>query len=325
MTSTYFLVGAQSSELAVYQIKFGEVDVMSEIRFDGKVAIITGAGRGLGRLYALEFARRGASVVVNDLGGARDGSGSDATPAQSVVDEIHSLGGKAVANFDSVASIESAEKIVKTALDAFGTVDIVINNAGILADRTILKMSEHDWDIVQDVNLKGSFAVTKAAFPVLREKKFGRIVLTASGSGLYGNFGQTNYAAAKMGLVGFMNALKHEGAKYNITCNTIAPLAGSRLTEDVLPPELFKKLRAEAIIPLVVYLASEECADSGMIFNCAAGWFSRTAVFCAPGVRIGDGMRDISPEEVRDNWGKITSLDKAEVLGSLIESFKFIS
>lgn len=297
---------------------------MAEIRFDGKVAIVTGAGRGLGRLYALEFARRGAAVVVNDLGGSRDGSGSDATPAQSVVDEIRSHGGKAVASFDSVATIEGGEKIVKTALESFGSVDIVINNAGILADRTILKMSEKDWDIVQDVNLKGSFAVTRAAFPILREKKFGRIILTSSGTGLYGNFGQTNYAAAKMGLVGFMNALKHEGAKYNITCNTIAPLAGSRLTEDILPPDLFKKLRAEAIVPLVLYLSSEECKDSGMIFNCAAGWFSRTAVFCAPGVRIGDGSRDISPEEVRDNWDKITSLDNAEVLGSLVESFKFI-
>lgn len=296
---------------------------MSEIRFDQKVAIVTGAGRGLGRLYAIELARRGASVVVNDLGGARNGTGSDAEPAQNVVKEIQSFGGNAIANFDSVATIEGGENIVKAALEAFGTVDIVINNAGILADRTILKMTEQEWDIVQDVNLKGSFAVTRAAFPIMREKKFGRIILTSSGSGLYGNFGQTNYAAAKMGLVGFMNALKLEGAKYNITCNTIAPIAASRLTEDILPPELFQKLRPELVVPLVIYLCSEECTETGMIFNCAGGWFSRTVVMCGKGIKLSN-ENNISAEQIRDNWKHIINLENAEVLGSLAESFKFI-
>jgi NAD(P)-dependent dehydrogenase (short-subunit alcohol dehydrogenase family) len=298
---------------------------MSEIRFDGKVAVVTGAGRGLGRLYALDLARRGAKVVVNDLGGGRDGSGADRAPAESVVKEIKDAGGEAVTSFESVSTIEGGENIVRAAVDAFGTIDILVNNAGILMDRSILKMGEKEWDLVQDVNLKGSFCVTKPAFAVMREKKFGRIVFTTSGTGLYGNFGQTNYAAAKMGLLGFMNSLKIEGAKYDIKCNTIAPLAGSRLTEDILPPELFKKLRAEDIVPLVLYLCAAECADSGMTFNCAAGWYSRTAVFCAPGARLGDGTKDITPEQIRENWGKITSMDNAEILNNLTESFKFLT
>jgi len=171
---------------------------MADIRFDGKVAIVTGAGRGLGRLYALELAKRGAKVVVNDLGGARDGSGGDTTPAEDVVKEITGAGGQAVANFDSVATVKGGENIVHAAVEAFGTVDILVNNAGILADRSILKMTEHEWDLIQDVNLKGTFCVTKPAFAIMREKKFGRIVFTTSGTGLYGNFGQTNYAAAKI-------------------------------------------------------------------------------------------------------------------------------
>ncbi len=297
---------------------------MADIRFEGKVAIVTGAGRGLGRLYALELARRGAKVVVNDLGGSRDGSGADKTPAESVVQEIKSAGGAAVANYDTVSTVEGGAGIVKTAVDAFGTVDIVINNAGVLMDRTILKMGEQEWDTVQDVNLKGTFCVTKPAFAIMREKQYGRIVFTTSGTGLYGNFGQSNYAAAKMGLIGLMNALKLEGAKYNIKCNTIAPLAGSRLTEDILPPDVFKKLRAEDIVPIVLYLCSDECADTGMTFNCAAGWYSRTAVFCAPGAKLGDGEKQITPEMIREHWSKITSMENAEILNSLPESFKFV-
>ncbi len=297
---------------------------MADIRFDNRVAIVTGAGRGLGRLYALELAKRGAKVVVNDPGSARDGSGGDSAPAEEVVKEITAAGGRAVASFDSVSTVQGGENIVRTAVEAFGTVDILINNAGILADRSILKMAEREWDLIQEVNLRGAFCVTKPAFAIMREKQFGRIVFTTSGTGLYGNFGQTNYAAAKMGLIGFMNSLKLEGAKYGILCNTIAPLAGSRLTEDVLPPDLFKKLRGEDVAPLVMYLSSEECSDSGMIFNCAAGWFSRTAVVCAPGVKIGDGSALITPEQVRDNWGKITSVENAEILNSLPECFKFV-
>ena len=295
------------------------------IAFEGKVAIVTGAGRGLGRLYAIELARRGAKVVVNDLGGNRDGGGADTTPADSVVEEIKTAGGQAVANYDSVATLAGGENIVKTAIDAFGTVDILINNAGVLIDRSIIKMTEKEWDLVQDVNLKGTFCVTKPAFAVMREKKYGRILFTTSGTGLYGNFGQTNYAAAKMGLIGLMNSLKLEGAKYEIKCNTIAPLAGSRLTEDVMPPDLFKKMRAEDVVPLVLYLSSEGCSDTGMTFNCAAGWFSRTAVLCGKGIKLGDGTKDITPEDIEKNWANITSLDEAVVLDSLMESFKMLS
>ena len=295
------------------------------IQFENKVAIVTGAGRGLGRLYAIELARRGAKVVVNDLGGSRDGGGSDTGPADEVVEEIKKSGGQAVANYDSVASLQGGENIVKSALDAFGTVDILVNNAGVLIDRSIIKMTEKEWDLVQDVNLKGTFCVTKPAFAVMREKKFGRIIFTTSGTGLYGNFGQSNYAAAKMGLIGFMNSIKLEGAKYDIKCNTIAPLAGSRLTEDVMPPDLFKKMRPEDIVPLVLYLSSGECADTGMTFNCAAGWFSRTAVLCGKGVKLGDGIKVITPEDIEKNWSNITSLDDAVVLDNLIESFKMLS
>ncbi len=299
---------------------------MSDIKFDGKVAIITGAGAGLGKTYALDLAKRGAKVVVNDLGGARDGSGSSSSAADAVVAEIKAAGGEAVANYDSVATVEGGENLVKTAVDAFGTVDIVINNAGILRDKSLLKLSEEEWDIVLAVHLKGAYCVTKPAFKIMKEKGFGRIVFTTSGAGLYGNFGQANYSAAKMGLVGFMNTLALEGAKYNIKLNTIAPVAASRLTEDVLPPEFFKKMKAEFITPLVVYLASEDNQDSCMIFNCASGWYSRAAIVCAKGICIGDGVRDIPAEEIKENWAAITSLEDNKVLtAGVAESFGYLA
>ncbi len=296
---------------------------MSQIRFDGRVAIITGAGAGLGRTYALEFAKRGAKVVINDLGGARDGSGASKSAADTVVDEIKKAGGQAVANYDSVATPAGGENIVKTAMDAFGKVDILINNAGILRDKSILKMSEEEWDIVHAVHLKGAFNVTKPAFAVMREKGYGRIVFTTSGAGIYGNFGQANYAAAKAGLVGLMNVVNIEGAKYNIKANTIAPVAASRLTEDVMPPEIFQKLKPEYVTPIVAYLSSEENQDSGMIFNCGAGWYSRAAIMCMPGVAIGDGKRDIPVEEIKENWNKIKSLEGGKPIGSVAETFGF--
>ncbi len=298
---------------------------MGDISFDGRVAIVTGAGAGLGKTYALELAKRGAKVIVNDLGGARDGSGSSAAAADQVVDEIKAAGGEAAPNYDSVASIEGGKNIVKTAVDNFGTVDIVINNAGILRDKSIVKMEEQEWDLVMDVHLKGAFCVTQPAFKIMKEKGYGRVVNTASGAGLYGNFGQINYSSAKLGVLGVMHSVHIEGAKYNIKANTIAPIAASRLTEDVMPPDIFTKLDPKFVTPLVMYLVSEENQDSDMIFNCAAGWFSRTAIMCATGTIIGDGVADISAEQVRDDWSKISSLDEAKVLaGGVNDSFAYL-
>jgi len=294
---------------------------MADISFDGRVAIVTGAGAGLGKTYALELAKRGCKVVVNDLGGARDGTGGSKAAADTVVDEIKAAGGEAAPNYDNVATVDGGKNIVKTAVNNFGKVDIVINNAGILRDKSFVKMEESNWDAVVGVHLKGAYCVTQPAFAIMRENGFGRVVLTTSGAGLYGNFGQTNYAAAKMGLIGFQNALKIEGAKYNIKINTIAPVAASRLTEDVMPPEFFEKLKPEFVTPLVVYLSSEACEDSGYIFNCGMGWYSRTAIQMAKGTLIGDGSRDITVEEIRDSWGKITSLDGAKEVGSVQETF----
>jgi NAD(P)-dependent dehydrogenase (short-subunit alcohol dehydrogenase family) len=200
---------------------------MDDIRFDGRVAIVTGAGAGLGKTYAVALAERGAKVVVNDLGGARDGSGGGTSAADAVVEEIRKAGGEAVANYDSVATKQGGENIVKTAVDAFGKVDILINNAGILRDKSFAKLEEAEWDLVLSVHLKGAFCVTQPAFRVMKDNNYGRIVNTASGAGLYGNFGQSNYCSAKMGLVGLMNNVCLEGGKYNITCNTIAPVAAS--------------------------------------------------------------------------------------------------
>jgi NAD(P)-dependent dehydrogenase (short-subunit alcohol dehydrogenase family) len=297
---------------------------MADIKFDGRVAIVTGAGAGLGKTYALELAKRGAKVVVNDLGGARDGSGQGSKVADQVVDEIKAAGGEAAANYDSVGTKEGGESIVKTAVDNFGKVDIVINNAGILRDKSIVKMSEDEFELVLSVHLKGTFYVTQPAFKLMKENSYGRIVNTASGAGLYGNFGQANYAAAKMGMVGLMHSVHTEGAKYNIKCNTIAPIAASRLTEDVMPPEIFAKLKPEFVTPLVMYLVSEENQDSSMIFNCAAGWFSRTAIMCGTGVTIGDGKGEISVEQVRDLWSEITSLDDIKTLNHVNDSFGYL-
>jgi NAD(P)-dependent dehydrogenase (short-subunit alcohol dehydrogenase family)/acyl dehydratase len=289
-----------------------------EIRFDGRVAVITGAGGGLGRIYALELARRGAKIVVNDLGGARDGAGDgSATPAQKVVKEIKAAGGEAVANYDNVATPEGGEKIVKSALDAFGTVDILINNAGILRDKSILKMEPETWKAVLDVHLQGAYHVTKPAFAVMKEKGYGRIIMTTSAAGLYGNFGQTNYSAAKMALIGFMNTLKLEGAKYDIKVNTVAPIAASRLMADVIPPEVLEKMKPEFVAPLVLFLSSEKCPVTGRIYNAGVGFYNRAAVMTSPGTVIGDGKKVPTVEEVGAAWEKIRSLEGARELGQL--------
>jgi 3-hydroxy-3-methylglutaryl CoA synthase/NAD(P)-dependent dehydrogenase (short-subunit alcohol dehydrogenase family)/putative sterol carrier protein len=282
-----------------------------EIRLDGRVAIVTGAGGGLGRVYALELAKRGAKVVVNDLGGSRDGTGAYSRAADAVVQEITEAGGEAVANYDSVTTLEGGEGIVQTALDRFGRVDILINNAGILRDKSFGKMAAGMWEAVLAVHLQGAFNVTKVAFGVMREQGYGRVVMTTSAAGLFGNFGQTNYGAAKMGLVGLMNSLKLEGAKYDIKVNTVAPLALTRLTEDVLPPDIAAKLRPEYVAPLVLYLCSEQCTDSGLILNAGMGQYGRAAVVSAPGVMLGDGEQTPDVGDIHRNWAKIDDLKGA--------------
>ncbi|HOM06719.1 MAG TPA: SDR family NAD(P)-dependent oxidoreductase [Syntrophales bacterium] len=290
------------------------------IRFDGRVALVTGAGGGLGRVYALELAKRGCKVVVNDFGGARDGSGDGSTsPADGVVAEIKALGGEAVANYDNVATPEGGERMVKTALDTFGRLDILINNAGILRDKGILKMEPENWRAVIDVHLNGAYHVTRPAFAAMREQGYGRIIMTTSAAGLYGNFGQTNYSAAKMGLVGFMNSLKQEGQKYNIKVNTIAPIAASRLTQDVLPPDLFEKLKPEFVAPIVLYLASEECKETGRIYNAGMGYYNRAAVVTGPGTVVGDGVTPPTVEDIEAAWGEISRLEGAKEYYQLMD------
>ena len=274
---------------------------MSELGYDGKVVIITGAGGGLGRQHALLMAARGALVVINDLGGAVDGSGSDKGAAERVVDEIKAAGGEAVADTNSVATPEGGKAIVQTALDAYGRVDVVINNAGILRDKAFHNMEPDLMNPVFDVHLKGAFHVTQPAWVVMREQGYGRIVSTSSAAGIFGNFGQTNYGAAKMGLVGFTRVLAVEGAKYNIKANAIAPLALTRMTENIMGG-LGDKLDPGLVSPLVAYLAHEDCPVSGQTFSVGGGRVAQ--VFIAE--TQGYYKADLSLEDVRDNWGTIT-------------------
>ncbi len=275
---------------------------MSDVGFEGKVAIITGAGGGLGREHALLLASRGAQIVVNDLGGAVDGTGSSAGPAQKVVEEIEALGGAAVADTNSVASPEGADAMVKTALDAFGRVDIVINNAGILRDKSFQNMTQDLWDAVIAVHLTGAFNVTRAAWPHLREQAYGRVVSTSSAAGIFGNFGQTNYGAAKMGIVGLTRVWAQEGAKYNIKANAIAPVARTRMTEDLLGP-LVEKLDPALVSPIVAYLVSEDCPVTGEIFSVGGGRVARVFIAEGPGYF----KKDLTVEDVRDNFETISS------------------
>jgi NAD(P)-dependent dehydrogenase (short-subunit alcohol dehydrogenase family) len=255
---------------------------MSDIRFDGRVAVITGAGGGLGKTYALEFARRGAAVVVNDLGGSTDGRGGSSSMADATVKEITEAGGKAVANYDSVSTPEGGKSIIQTALDNFGKVDILVNNAGILRDKSFAKLEPQDLEAILDVHLKGAFFVTQPAFASMKENNYGRIVIASSGAGIFGNFGQSNYGAAKMGLVGLMNVLAVEGAKNNIKVNTIAPIAKTRLTEQLLGP-LAAALDPEFVTPLVTYLCSDKCELTHEIFDVGGGRYARIFVGMAKG------------------------------------------
>ena len=275
---------------------------MSDVGFEGKVAIITGAGGGLGREHALLLASRGAQIGVNDLGGAVDGTGASAGPAQKVVEEIEALGGAAVADTNSVASPEGAEAMVKTALEAFGRVDIVVNNAGILRDKSFQNMTQDLWDAVIAVHLTGAFNVTRAAWPHLREQAYGRIVSTSSAAGIFGNFGQTNYGAAKMGIVGLTRVWAQEGAKYNIKANAIAPVARTRMTEDLLGP-LVEKLDPALVSPVVAYLVAEDCPVTGEVFSVGGGRVARVFIAEGPGYF----KKDLTVEDVRDNFEAIRS------------------
>lgn len=274
-----------------------------------RVVIVTGAGGGLGREYALTLAREGASVVVNDLGGARDGTGAGHSMADQVVDEIKNAGGRAVANYDSVADADGAASIVKTALDEFGKVDGVVSNAGILRDGTFHKMTFENWDAVLKVHLYGGYNVIRAAWPHFREQSFGRVVVATSTSGLFGNFGQANYGAAKLGLVGLINTLAQEGAKYNIHANALAPIAATRMTQDILPPEVFEKLTPEFVAPVVAYLCTEESDDTGSVFIVGGGKVQRTALFQNEGVTFKEPP---SIDDIAAKWSTITDLSAAQ-------------
>ncbi len=289
-----------------------------ELRFDGKVAIVTGAGGGLGRSHALLLASRGAKVVVNDLGGSFTGEGKSGSAADKVVAEIKEKGGEAVANYDSV---EDGDKIVKTAIDAFGKIDILINNAGILRDVSFQKMTQADWDLVYKVHVFGTYKVTAAAWNLMRDAGYGRIINTSSAAGIYGNFGQANYSMAKLGIHGFTQTLAAEGRKRNVIVNTIAPIAGSRMTETVLPKELLDALKPEYVSALVAKLAHESTEDTGGLYEVGGGFYSKLRWERTVGKTFRLG-RNITPDDIDASWKEITSFDKADHPGSVAESMQ---
>lgn len=274
-----------------------------------RVVVVTGAGGGLGREYALTLAREGAAVVVNDLGGARDGTGAGHNMADQVVTEIKEAGGRAVANYDSVADSDGAANIIKTAIDEFGKVDGVVSNAGILRDGTFHKMTFDNWNAVLQVHLYGGYNVVRAAWTHFRKQGYGRVVVATSTSGLFGNFGQANYGAAKLGLVGMINTLAIEGAKYNIKANAIAPIAATRMTEDILPPEVLEKLKPEYVAPVVAYLCTEELAETGSVFIAGGGKVQRAALFENAGANFENPP---SVDDVAAQWSTIADMSAAK-------------
>jgi NAD(P)-dependent dehydrogenase (short-subunit alcohol dehydrogenase family) len=278
------------------------------IRFDGKVVIVTGAGGGLGRAHALDFAKRGAKVVVNDLGGAVDGTGGNSAAAEAVVKEIADAGGTAMANGASVTDDAGVAHLVKSTMDAYGRIDVLIANAGILRDKSFSKMELKDFDAVMAVHVMGTVKPAKAIWEIMKTQQYGRIVVTTSSTGLYGNFGQTNYGTAKLGLVGFMNTLKLEGAKDNIKVNAICPVAGTRMTANLMPPQMVEALKPEYVTPAVVFLASEE-APTGVVISAAAGAFSSAQIVESAGINLG---QKASADDVAANWGKISDFTGAK-------------
>ncbi|VDI82342.1 3-hydroxyacyl-CoA dehydrogenase / 3a,7a,12a-trihydroxy-5b-cholest-24-enoyl-CoA hydratase / enoyl-CoA, partial [Mytilus galloprovincialis] len=273
-----------------------------------KFILIMGMTIGIGRDYALAFAARGASVVVNDLGGDMKGGGRGTMAADKVVEEIRAKGGKAVPNYDSV---EEGEKLVQTALENFGRIDIVVNNAGILRDRSFARISDQDWDLIHRVHLRGSFQVTRAAWPHMKKNKYGRIIMVTSAAGIYGNFGQANYSAAKLGVHGMANTLAIEGKKDNIKVNTVAPMAGSRMTETVMPPDVVQTLKPEYVAPLVLYLTHDSCEESGSLFEVGGGWIGKLRWERTIGATCRTKDKPMTPEDVRENWDKITDFTDA--------------
>ncbi|XP_060805777.1 peroxisomal multifunctional enzyme type 2 isoform X1 [Amyelois transitella] len=299
---------------------------MDQLRFDGRVAVVTGAGGGLGKAYALLLGSRGAKVVVNDLGSARDGAGKS-NFADAVVKEIKDKGGEAVADYNSVVE---GEKIIKTALDNYGRIDILINNAGILRDKSFQKMSDQDWDLIQAVHLKGAFKTTQAAWESFKKQNFGRVIMTSSNAGIFGNFGQANYSAAKLGLVGLANTLSIEGAKYNIKVNTIVPTAASRLTEDILPPDMFEAMKPELIAPVVAYMVHESFEASGEVIDSTLGYATKTHFIRSNGTPLKQKPSDpVTIESVREFWPKVVDMKEgrhidriAEVTVDLVEKLQ---
>ena len=283
------------------------------ISFEGQVAIVTGAGGGLGRSHALELARRGAKVVVNDLGGAMDGTGGSSEAAEKVVSEIKESGGEAISNGGSVSDRNGAKSMVDDAMEAWGRVDILINNAGILRDKSFSKIDLDDFQVVVDVHLMGAVYCTHAVWPIMREQNYGRILMTTSPTGLYGNFGQTNYGAAKLAQVGFMNSLKIEGAKNNIHTNTIAPIAATRMTESLIPEAVHSKLAPESVTPAALFLVSEE-APNGVIMQAEGGRFSVASIVENTGAQLGV---DATPEDIASNYDMISDLEGAKPKGMM--------
>lgn len=275
--------------------------------FTDKVVIVTGAGGGLGKSHALEFARRGAKVVVNDLGGAMDGSGGSSEAAEAVVAEIKEAGGEAIANGSSVTDDAGVDNMIKQTMDAYGRIDVLVNNAGVLRDKSFAKMEINDFTFVVDVHLFGTMKPTKAVWPIMKEQGYGRIMVTSSSSGLYGNFGQANYGAAKLGVVGFMNTLKLEGQKDNIHINALAPVAWTRMTENLMPAEMEDMLTPERVTPAVIFMCSEG-APTGKIICAGAGAYTSAAIVETKGVYLGENP---SAEDVAENWETISKIDDA--------------
>ncbi|KAJ9049387.1 hypothetical protein DSO57_1025122 [Entomophthora muscae] len=291
-----------------------------DMRFDGQVAIITGAGNGLGRAYAMLFGRLGASVVVNDLGKAKDSNGKEMRAADLVVSQIVKAGGKAVANYDSV---EFGDRIVEQAVKAFGRIDIVVNNAGILRDKSLVKMTDQDWDLVYTVHLKGTYKVTKAAWPYMMKQNYGRIINTASAVGLYGNFGQANYSACKLGIHGLSQTLAIEGAKFNIKVNTIAPNAGTAMTATIMPPEIVEMLKPDYVAPLVAFLAHKDVPESGAVYETGSCWISKVRWQRSKGAGL-PVTGEITPEQVAAIFPKICDFTQHTYPRSLAESVQLM-